>query len=269
MRDRRKIAREAREKVAQQHELDAKRRIWHKPTPAAWCLMIAGAALLFGLSIWQLQRLAWKEGLMADIARHQYSRAYADLPVISNNTVEKLKPLAFARFMLSGTYMHDKELHLAARYYNSQLGYHILTPFQLDDGRVVIINRGWVHVDHKDQNTRPQSLPEGTQHIVAMLRLDNDRNYFTPDHDVEDNIWFWRDISAMSDALGLELYPAVLDALYDIPPGNEPIPSDGLIRLRNDHLSYAITWALIGISGLLFFFTYHYKPRESIEDNAA
>ncbi len=261
MRDRRRSAREKRAAEEAEQAREAARKVWHKPHAIAWCMVAASTLLLFSLSIWQLQRLAWKEGLINTITSYQYERAYGGLPEDTTNIEE----LSFARILLHGEFLHEHEVHLAARYYNSQLGYHILTPFKLTDERLVLLNRGWVHVDNKDPATRMEGQVEGLQHVVGMIRTDNDRNSFTPDNDVENNIWFWRDVAGIIEATNLPLYPVTLDILYDIPAGNQPIPSDGLIRLRNDHLSYAITWFLIGLSGIIIFATYHYRSRETQE----
>ena len=57
--------------------------------------------------------------------------------------------------------MNDHEFHLAARYDHNVLGYHVLTPFQLDDGRIVLLNRGWVPYDKKEPATRPEGQLTG------------------------------------------------------------------------------------------------------------
>ncbi len=261
MRDRRRSARLEREQEA----LEAKRARWHPPTVMAWMCVVTSTTLLLGLSMWQFIRLDWKEGLIADINANQYSRAYGTLP----EDIELIhRDMSFARVRLKGKFLHQDELHLAARYYHSQLGYHILTPFKLDDGRVVLLNRGWVHADMKEPETRMEGQVEGYQSVIAMVRLDNDRNAFTPDHDTEKNIWFWRDLDTASFITGYELFPVNLDVLYSAPPGERPIPSNGLVALRNDHLGYALTWLLIAISGLIIFFKYHHHAPKIEEEEA-
>lgn len=262
MRDRRREARLRREQEA----ADAMKPRWHKPTPIAWACVIAAVLTLFGLSIWQVERLQWKEGLIADIQANRFSRAY---PVLPEDVSEIREDMAFARVKLTGEFLHDDEIHLAARYYNSQLGYHILTPFRLSDKRVVLVNRGWVSTDNKNPQTRPKGQLTGEQHIIGMVRLDNDKNMFTPEHDVKENIWFWRDIDSIEQATGYALVPVNIDLLYDAPPGSLPIPSDGLVRLRNDHLGYAITWLLIGVSALVIFVLYHYHPPKQEQQDEA
>ncbi len=260
MRDRRREARLQREHESDVIQEQLEQRTWHPPHPVAWAWLLVSTLLLFGLSYWQVERMIWKEGLLADIDKHQLTRAYGGLP--EDNAITQ-ETLSFGRIRLEGTFLHEDELHLAARYYHSQLGYHILTPFMLTDGRMILMNRGWVPVDQKDASTREVGQLSGVQHITAMVRTDNDRNYFTPEHDISDNIWFWKDLDTASDVTGYDFVPVNMDVLYTKPAGGLPIPSDGLIRLRNDHLSYAITWCLIGISGIIIFIFYHYRQPHS------
>jgi surfeit locus 1 family protein len=263
MRDRRKAARLLREEQASLDSKNASKRHWHKPSVIAWLMVTASTLLLFSLTAWQLNRLEWKTGLIAQINNYAHQRALTAMP----EDTSLLKDFAFARVALSGTFLHEDEIHLAARYYNSQLGYHILTPLQLADGSLVLINRGWVHVDYKDPAKRQAGQVQGVQHIIGMIRLDNDRSFFTPENNPKTNIWFSRNIDDIIKATNLDLYPAVVDALYDIPEGNMPIPSDGLIMMRNDHLQYALTWFLIGVSGIMTFIFYHYRKNENAEDD--
>jgi surfeit locus 1 family protein len=252
MRDRRIEARIEREKEV----VAAIKKRFHKPHWFAWVFIIFAVGFLLSLSFWQMERLVWKKGLISEITSHQMQRA-KPLP----QDVAILKKMGFARVLLQGEFLHDDEIHLAARYYNSQLGYHILTPFQLVDGRIVLLNRGWVPANQKDDSKRKDL--KGKQTVVAMIRTDNDRNYFTPENNVLKNVWFWRDLPAVEKATGYAIVPVNVDLLYNSPKnitngGGLPIASDGLVQLRNDHLGYAITWSLIAFCGAVIFFYRHY-----------
>jgi surfeit locus 1 family protein len=251
MRDRRKEARIAREQEAER----ATKPYWHAPKPIAWGFIVISTALLFGLGFWQMERLQWKRGLIAAIEKSATTQAMKGLP----KDIRDLQNMGFSRIHLVGEYLHDYEIHLAARYYQSQLGYHILTPFQLQDGRTVLLNRGWVRADDKAPANRPDGQVKGLQSIIVMVRNDNDRSFFTPNPDIEDNVWFWRDLKTISNVTKLPLVPVNMDVLYDAPKGGKPLPSDGLIALRNDHLGYAITWFLVGLIGISTFFFFHYR----------
>lgn len=225
-----------------------------KPRPIPLIITLVCLATTLALGTWQVQRLQWKEALITKI-----ETANAQAPLLRLPPNNLLDEYHYRYVMLTGEYLHEHELHLAARYYKSQLGYSVLTPFKIaDDERTVLVNRGWISAYEKELEKRPDSQPEGEQTITAMIRLNAERNPFTPENQPEKNVWFGRDVAQMAEYTGLELAPLTLDAIGDEVEGL-PIPSDGVINLRNDHLSYALTWFMIaaGIAGI--FIAYHRK----------
>lgn len=233
---------------------------WQRPTAAAWLAIICVTSLMLGLGFWQLARLEWKEALMASIARGVASPPESTLP----HSALLLKEQGFKRFAVRGELLHQHELHLAARYYRSKLGYHIITPLKLEDGRVLLVNRGWVPTDKKESATRPETIVWGMQHYTVMLRTDRDYTFFTPDHDISHNIWFWRDIPQMRKATKLPLMAVSGDVVMEnLAPDMLPIPADGNITLRNDHLGYAVTWFMVALAGVIIFILYHRSSASS------
>lgn len=229
-----------------------------KPRPVPLIMTIGAVALMCGLGVWQLQRLAWKDELIYRIETAKEKPPLESLP----HTKEELEKLAFHRVQLEGEYRNNQEFHLAARYDHGVLGYHVLTPFQLADGRLVLLNRGWVPTAKKNPTTRQEGQIEGKVSVIAMVRTDRDRNWFTPQNQPGKNIWFAKDINEINDYSKRELAPYALDVLYDTPPGGLPKPFDGNLTPRNDHLGYAITWFSIGLSCLIISLIYHYRPAE-------
>jgi surfeit locus 1 family protein len=231
---------------------------WVRPSLPAWVAVITAVTVLFTLGFWQVRRLGEKEALIAQIETAAARAPEKGFPP----TDAPWQSLGFSRYRVSGVFLHKKELHLTPRYYRSALGYHILTPLRLEDGRVLLVNRGWVPAAKKNPDSRPESHAMGTQTLTVMLRTDRDHTAFTPEHDTRDNIWFWRDIPAMRKATGLDLLPVTADVVATTPPARDtlPIASDGTLPLRNDHLGYAITWFLIGLSAAAVFACYHRRP---------
>lgn len=229
-------------------------RYFHKPRPLPLLLSVGAMLLLFGLGIWQLQRLAWKEALIARIEEANQSAPLERLP----DDADALQARRFYTVRLRGEYLPDIEFHLAARYFRSELGYSILTPFRLKDGRIVLVSRGWVPARLKEPETR-SGTPAGPRTILAQIRTSNERNPFTPENQPEQNVWFGRDARAMGQSAGLDVLPITLDRIGEQHPEQFPVPSDGKIKLRNDHLGYAITWFGIGLAVCIIFLIYHRK----------
>jgi surfeit locus 1 family protein len=238
-----------------------------RPRPVAWFFFLLGFTTCVGLGTWQVQRLAWKEGVIAALAT---ANAQAPLTALPKDEAE-LAALQFRRITLSGTWRDDVEFHIAPRYFKGKFGYWIITPLKLADGRIVLVNRGWVPGAKKLVETRPGSSVKGRATIDGIVRIGPERSYFTPVSQPEKNIWFGRDIAdiaaftkldnvipAMVDVVEKEQNPTADGRLLE-PVSKLPIASDGTIRLRNDHLSYVLTWYSIALGILVNFLVYHRK----------
>lgn len=231
---------------------------FHKPKPIPLLMSLSAIILLFGLGIWQLQRLAWKEALIADIERAAQETPLQGLP----QSVEEMKARRFHIAELTGEYLPEPELHLAARYFRSQLGYSVFNPFRLTDGRIVLVNRGWIPAQRKSADKHP-AAPTGPQMIRVQIRTSNERNYFTPENQPQKNVWFGRDVDAMGEYARLSVLPISLDVVGTQSPDILPVPSEGMITLRNDHLGYAITWFGVGLAVLVISVLYHRKKSDN------
>jgi surfeit locus 1 family protein len=231
---------------------------FNRPTFIAWFFFLGAFATTVGLGTWQVQRLAWKEGLIAQI-----EQAKKEAPLTAKDLVDDeaaMKEKNFWPVKLSGTWLHEIEYHLAPRYYKSQFGYHIIEPLQLADKRIVLINRGWIPAAKKDVGTRPHSIAVGHSTVLGLIRVGNERTPFSPANQKEKDIWFGRDIAQMADFYELKnVVPAMVDAIGEQKADTLPVPSDGAIRLRNDHLSYIITWYMIAGGILIIFVLSHRK----------
>jgi surfeit locus 1 family protein len=227
-----------------------------RPRPVAWFFFLLAFGTTVALGTWQVNRLAWKEGLIAALAEANSKDALTALPT----TEAELEPLQFRKVSLKGTWRGDIEFHLAPRYWHDQFGYAIITPFKLTDGRTLLVNRGWVPAKKKDASTRPETTVKGHVTINGLVRVGAERGPMNPANDPTKNIWFGRDVAEMAAAANLSnVVPAMVDAVGTQDAKHLPVPSDGTIRLRNDHLSYIITWYGIALGILVIFVLYHRK----------
>jgi surfeit locus 1 family protein len=198
---------------------------------------LLGATVLIALGVWQLQRLAWKNEIVALIA----ARMAADPGALPDAPTEAAHEYLPVR--LSGT-IEAGELHaLTSR---SGLGYRIIAPLVLADGRRVLLDRGFVADTAKDS-----ARPLGPVVVEGALHWPDETDRFTPDPNLERNIWFARDVGAMAEALGTEPVLVVASALTL--PGTEPIPV--AVAIPNNHLGYAVTW--FGMAAVWSLMTLH------------
>jgi surfeit locus 1 family protein len=206
---------------------------------------IFGVVLLLGLGTWQVQRLHWKEGLIAERAA-----AMAAAPVDLPRTLAAAQALAFRPVRATGTFRHARELYLHATAENGAAGYHIVTPLALARGGTVLVDRGFVPEERKSPATRPAGNAEGPREVTGIVHLppDGKSSWFVPDNRPERNEWFWLDLPAMAEAAGVsDALPFLVDADATPNPGGLPRGGQTIIDLPNNHLQYAITWyALAG-----------------------
>ena len=213
---------------------------------------LIGCVFLVLLGVWQLHRLAWKEGLIAEIA----ARAKAPpQPLPPPGEWAQLRPddYEYRHVELDGVFDNGKEalVFRPAGGLSREPGYLVLTPLKLDSGAYVIVNRGFIPVDLKDPAARGEI--EGRTHLTGLMRQPESRNFFTPADDPETDQYFTRDPALIARHFGLATAaPFSVDA--DENPKSAVLPRGGASELTfpNNHLAYALTWfglalALVGV----------------------
>ena len=230
-------------------------RLPFRPTFWPTVFTVPAILVMIGLSIWQVQRLSWKEGLIAE----RTERTTAD-PVALPPAGTDLKTLEFRKVAVSGSFDHAHEFYLAARSQNGNVGYWIVTPLKTDAGETVLIERGWVPENKKRPETRAEGQVAGSVTLTGFIRLPQVKTFFQPDNEPQKNIWFYLSPAEMAQAASIpartDLY---LDADLTSNPGGFPIGGQTRINLPNDHLQYAITWALLALSLAVVYVIFHLK----------
>src|SRR5690606_2422940 len=131
------------------------------------------------LGTWQMQRLAWKEDLIAKITArvHAAPVALAEIEKGSKDAIE------YARVSVRGTFRHEAEQLVWAPDPGQGPGYHVYTPLQLEDGRFILVNRGYVTEAMRSPSARAEGQVAGEVDVVGLLREPPRRSLFNPDHD--------------------------------------------------------------------------------------
>lgn len=232
-----------------------------RPTLWATVAVIPAMIILLGLGTWQVQRLEWKR----EQIELRQERAKAP-PITISEVLEAPDEKEFFHVEAIGRFRHDKELHLAARSMNGNVGLHIITPFEMTDGRILLVNRGWVPSDLRDPATRSEGQTDGEVTIGGLLRLGGWKgyNFVKPENDPAKNFWFYVDFEAMTAASGLEnvISTAYLDAGPAKNLGGFPIGGQTRINLRNDHFQYALTWYALALILAAVYFIFHFRPED-------
>jgi surfeit locus 1 family protein len=214
---------------------------------------LVALAILIGLGTWQLQRMAWKESLIAQIAARAYGEPGAIVPE-EQWAAWRADQDEFRKVRVTGTFLHGFEapvygLAQGERQGAPIQGYYLITPLKLATGAVVMINRGFIPTDLRDPARRPESLPPGEVTITGLVRAPEVRNSFTPGDDPARNQWFARDPQAIAAAHNLErVAPFLIDADASPNPGGWPRGGQTPLTLPNNHLQYALTWFGIALT---------------------
>jgi surfeit locus 1 family protein len=216
--------------------------------PRLWPTIISAAIVLtcLGLGVWQLERLHWKEGLIA--AR---TAAVSAPPITPPDSAEAALGIEFRHIADEGEFLHDKEIFLGASAESGTIGYDVLTPLREPGGRVIFVNRGYIPAELKDRTKRAAGEIAGRVRVTGLLRLppSGRPNWFLPDNRPDLNYWFWVDLPEMAKADGLaEIAPFYIDADATPNPGGWPKGGVTRLALPNDHLQYAITWFGLAIA---------------------
>jgi surfeit locus 1 family protein len=229
---------------------------WWAVVPAAivFCILIA-------LGTWQVQRLQWKEALIAMVAERMKA---APLPLAD---IEKhfaaSGDVDYWPVIATGTFLHGGERAFFATW-EGQSGFDIFTPLQLGDGRIVFVNRGFVPYDLKDPAKRGAGQIAGVVTVTGLARnpLTQKPSSLVPDNDPAKNIFYWKDRDAMAASAGLpagaQVLPIFIDADNNPNPGGLPVGGVTLVDFPNNHLQYAVTWyglaaALAAVGGFALF----------------
>lgn len=219
--------------------------------PARSRLVFAGAMLFLaltfvGLGTWQVQRLFWKLDLIARVdarvtATPTPAPSSPAWPAINAEDDE------YRRVTTTGFFHHDEET-LVQAVTDLGPGFWVLTPLEQKDGTTVLVNRGFVPPDRRDPALRPDGQLGGPVKITGLIRISEPDGAFLRSNDPASGRWYSRDVAAIAATKGLEkLAPYFIDADATPIPGGLPVGGLTVIRFRNSHLVYAVTWYLLAV----------------------
>ena len=201
--------------------------------------------LFCSLGTWQLYRLQWKQDLI-----NQISEGLNSAPIQYSQNINK----NYQRVTLVGKYNFKNQIYLYNLNKKGQPGFDVITPFETLNKENVLINRGWIKKEFKN-NPRINSF---SKNIKGLLKESNKKNIFTPENDLKENIWFSINLNEIQKLTGKKFNKFIV--YLEDEKINTPKPKEITIDLPNNHLKYAITWYSISIS-ILFYFLYFRKKQ--------
>lgn len=208
-----------------------------------WLLLavtVAAALLTARLGLWQLDRAAQKEALQASI------EARAGEPVLVGPAALAADAAAadaqvHRRARVAGRWLPERTVHLDNRQMDGRPGFFVLTPLQLDDGSVLMVQRGWRMRDFVDRTRlAPLPTPEGRVEIEGRLTRGPARLYEfdgAASGPIRQNL----DLSEHARETGLPLRPVLLLQTSPADDGlrrDWPAPAVDVHK----HYGYAFQW---------------------------
>jgi surfeit locus 1 family protein len=216
-----------------------------RPVPLAGVTVCL--AILLGLGVWQVQRLAWKEALLARIAALQ-----AAPPEPLGVVLHRLGDRGEVDFVRVQTTCPTLQQTPTLRLYsilNGVMGYRLITscPIQIGPYRSLLVDRGFVASETAAQAAAETPGGPVTGEVVGVLRKPERANWLTPVNTPptpgQIRVWRSRDLPAMATALNAPA-PAPLFLMLETPAAPRPGPEPAAVptNIPNNHLGYALTW---------------------------
>jgi surfeit locus 1 family protein len=210
---------------------------------------LLGTVVLVGLGVWQMQRLDWKEAILADIDA-RITAAPVALPEQPDPQADRYLPVT-----VTGV-LQDPAIRVLVSQKQVGAGYRIIRPMQVGE-RLIMVDLGFLPI----QSPTP-AVPSNPVTVQGNLHWPDEVDRYTPAPDLDADIWFARDLSLMADHLGTApvLVVARSTSLPDSALAPLPVDTSGI---PNDHLGYAVTWfglAIVWVMMTGFFLWRIRKP---------
>ena len=204
-------------------------------------LCIFGVVLMVYLSFWQFHRLDERKTFNNEV------RERSSLDVVDVRTLDTSDPEAveWRPAGAKGTYLPNEQVLIVNRSQGGFAGMNVLTPLLLDDGRAIIINRGFIAL-----NATPPPAPPGVVKVVGVLRSTEERTTGQArEASGELNEFFRLDINRLQQQIEPELLNVALVAEVSEPADDSTLlPVSPPELSEGSHLSYAIQWLIFSVA---------------------
>ncbi|MAU97593.1 MAG: cytochrome c oxidase assembly protein [Fulvimarina sp.] len=208
-----------------------------------FCLV--GIAILFALGTWQLERLYWKDALIAEIDSRIHAEPI-DLAALKTRFAAG-EPIDYTPVTVTGRFLNEHERYFLSTF-EGQAGWNVYAPLRLENGDVVFVNRGFVPYDMRDPDRRRAGQPEEEVTVTGLARAapTEKPGYFTPENEPAKDTFFWQDLPVMAEGVplaeGARLVPFLVAAGPGRAEGGWPVGGTTVVSLPNNHLQYVVTW---------------------------
>lgn len=217
-----------------------------------------GVTLLCTLGYWQLSRAQEKKSMISqwDSAHTQPVLTMVDLLALSNST-KKAKQYRYTPVALSTHFLNEYTILLDNKTNNGQAGYHVLTPVQVDDNTVILVDRGWVPLG-RSRSVLPTLLPiKGKIPIEGYLDFAYRNRFVEEAIETGDIKWPLRvqqlSFQTLSALMGKTVLPMLVKLDSSSPYGFTMMPRQNEWLNPARHYGYATQWFLLALTLVIFY----------------
>ena len=216
---------------------------------------IASVAVFVVAGHWQQGRMHDKEMLRAqlDAAAEAALLALASLP-----EPEDWATLRFRRVIAEGTFDAKRQILLDNKVHDGRVGYDVVTPLTLTDGRAVLVDRGWIAQGASRRELPAAPPPEGVVSISGRIALPASGYLELKSEAVTGPVWQNLDPARFAAASGIAVLPVVIEQTAPTGAGDDlvrnwPAPDFGLEK----HRIYMIQWYAFAALAVVLWLYFH------------
>lgn len=203
------------------------------------------------LSNWQFDRNEQRASQISLVERN-----YDAAPVRLDDAVDADGTLHAQRewhpVRLHGRYLADQQLYVRNRPHGGTSAFEVLVPFQQDDGRVLLVDRGWVP---PREDSEPQAAPAPPSgEVTVIVRMRPGERLPSSGRGAPEGQVPTIHLPTVADRVNPDLITGGYGLLVSESPAPEASLSgfDAPTEDPGPHLSYAIQWILFAVMGFTF-----------------
>jgi len=194
--------------------------------------------LFIRLSNWQFDRYDQR------VLRNESTNVALSLAPKKIDSVSQMSDLKqWEKIELTGSYLSDQSKLVRKQYLENNLGFWVITPFKIQNGENILVNRGWIPIRSSASSNQSIPLaPVGTVNLEGYLQPFNES--ITQPKDLPLNQVNTIDYKYFESEIANNFYVQVAKSS----PMDNQVAIIPLPELSNGpHFSYAIQWILFAL----------------------
>lgn len=223
------------------------------PTLAA----IAVVAVCVTAGLWQRDRMQQKLALRAQIETASRSEPVA-MPRVTDWAAWRFRPVR-----ATGEFDAAHQILLDNRIRAGRVGYDVVAPLRLADGRVVLVERGWVAAGATRADIPDAPPPRGEVTVVGRINQPPSAYLELAADKAPGRVWQNLDLARYAAATALTVLPVVIEQTAPALAGDTlvrdwPAPDVGVEK----HLSYMMQWFAFAATAVALWGYFTWRRRK-------